>query len=78
MGSSMSTPMGPDVWRDLIEQLVAQKQRLMETSDLEEDTRPNPGATEAQLAAAERRLGRPLDAQYRELLSVADEWGYFW
>ncbi|WP_458687110.1 SMI1/KNR4 family protein [Nocardia tengchongensis] len=74
----MSAPMGLDAWRALIERLVAQKQRLVETSDPKEDTRPNPGATEAQLAAAERRLGRPLDAQYRELLSVADGWGYFY
>ncbi|WP_157573670.1 SMI1/KNR4 family protein [Nocardia jejuensis] len=74
----MSTPVGPDVWRDLFERLVAQKQRLLETGGTEADTCPNPGAAEAQLATAERRLGRPLAARYRELLSIADGWDYFY
>ncbi len=54
-----------------------QKRRLRESGDLEEDSRPNPGATQDQLIAAEQRLGRPLDPQYRELLSVADGWQHF-
>ncbi|MEV6325398.1 SMI1/KNR4 family protein [Nocardia sp. NPDC051787] len=74
----MSTPMGLDAWHDLIERFIAQKRRLLETGDLEDDTPPNLGATEAQLIAAEQRLGRPLDPQYRELLSVADGWDYFY
>lgn len=37
-------------------------------------TYPNPGASEAQLQAAESRLGAGLDPQHRELLSVANGW----
>ncbi|MFF2555538.1 hypothetical protein ACFVUS_31340 [Nocardia sp. NPDC058058] len=73
----MSSPVGRDRWLDLLERFAEQKRRLREAGDLEEDSHPNTGATQAQLVAAEQRLGRPLDPQHRELLSVADGWGYF-
>ncbi|MEV6279669.1 SMI1/KNR4 family protein [Nocardia sp. NPDC051832] len=69
---------GRAVWEALIGDLVAQKRRLVSFRSYESDTMPNPGATEEQLCAAESRLGRPLDPQYRELLSVADGWDHFW
>lgn len=73
----MSAPVGRHRWLGLLELFAEQKRRLRESRDLEEDSHPNPGATQAQLAAAEQRLGRPLDPQYRELLSVADGWQHF-
>ncbi|MBF6180380.1 SMI1/KNR4 family protein [Nocardia otitidiscaviarum] len=74
----MSTPVDQDAWHDLIERFIAQKRRLLKTGELEDDTHPNPGATQAQLIAAEQRLGRRLDPQYRGLLSVADGWDCFY
>lgn len=38
-------------------------------------TVPNPGASEADLEAAEHRLGHRLDPDHRALLQVADGWG---
>ncbi|WP_280397245.1 SMI1/KNR4 family protein [Nocardia carnea] len=74
----MGTPVGREAWQDLIQRFVAQRRRLLAACENEEATSPNPGATESQLLMAERRLGRPLDPQYRELLSVADGWDYFY
>lgn len=64
-------------WRELIDRLIEQKRRLVSLDRYESDTMPNPGATEEQLSEAEARLGRPLDPQYRELLSVANGWEHF-
>lgn len=38
---------------------------------------PNPPASEAAIAAAERRLGVCFDAEFREFLSVCDGWSRF-
>ncbi|MFE3188158.1 SMI1/KNR4 family protein [Nocardia sp. NPDC059240] len=73
----MGVRLGRAVWAELIDQMVAQKRRLVEFSEYESDTRPNPPATEEQLRAAEDRLGRSLDPQHRELLSVANGWEHF-
>lgn len=74
----MGTPVGQEAWQDLTQRFVAQRRRPLEAGENEEGTSPNPGATESQPLMAERRLGRPLDPQYRELLSVADGWDYFY
>ncbi|MEV6767944.1 SMI1/KNR4 family protein [Nocardia sp. NPDC051030] len=73
----MGVQLGRAVWAELIEQMVAQKRRLGEFCDYESDTRPNPPATEEQLRAAEDRLGRSLDPQHRELLSLINGWEHF-
>jgi hypothetical protein len=38
---------------------------------------PNPGASEAAIASAERRIGRPLPPSYRAFLREADGWPRF-
>ncbi|WP_194818978.1 SMI1/KNR4 family protein [Nocardia sp. XZ_19_385] len=73
----MGAAVGQEAWQELIGRMVVQKRRLVEFREYESDTRPNPGASEERLRAAELRLGRPLDPQYRELLAVADGWDYF-
>ncbi|MFI1912299.1 SMI1/KNR4 family protein [Nocardia sp. NPDC020380] len=61
---------------ELIEGFIVQRElraRLM--PDLyAPPTYPNPGASESDLAAAEARLGRPLDPIHRQLLQIADGW----
>ncbi|WP_306359248.1 SMI1/KNR4 family protein [Nocardia sp. CC227C] len=74
----MGTPVGDKAWRELVDGLAEQKRRLLAFGDYESDTMPKPGATEEQLRAAESRLGRRLDPQYRGLLSVANGWDHFW
>ncbi|SUA79301.1 Uncharacterised protein [Nocardia otitidiscaviarum] len=74
----MGAPVDRKAWRELVDGLVEQKRRLVTFGDHESDTMPKPGASEEQLRAAESRLGRRLDPQYRELLSVANGWDHFW
>ncbi|WP_306357092.1 MULTISPECIES: SMI1/KNR4 family protein [unclassified Nocardia] len=74
----MGTAVDRKAWRELVDGLVEQKRRLVTFGDHESDTMPKPGASEEQLRAAESRLGRRLDPQYRELLSVANGWDHFW
>lgn len=73
----MAGAVGREAWEELIGRMVAQKRRLVEFEEYETDSTPNAGATEEQLVAAEGRLGRPLDPQHRELLSVTDGWHHF-
>ncbi|MCK6532834.1 MAG: SMI1/KNR4 family protein [Polyangiaceae bacterium] len=40
--------------------------------------KPNPGATGAEIVAAEKRLGRPLPPSYREFLMLHDGWPRFY
>ncbi|KXO88874.1 SMI1/KNR4 family protein [Tsukamurella pseudospumae] len=71
----MNTDVGVARWRELIDAFVVQQERLVRIHpDLYEMTRPNPGATEEQLLAAEERLGHPIPNQYREFLTVANGW----
>ncbi|NNH75679.1 hypothetical protein HLB23_38505 [Nocardia uniformis] len=61
---------------ELIEGLIVQRERRARLMpDLyAPPTHPNTGASEADIAAAEARVGRPLDPTYRQLLRVADGW----
>lgn len=71
----MNTDVGVARWRELIEAFLVQRERLVRIHpDLYEMSRPNPGATEEQLVAAEERLGFRIPAQYREFLTVANGW----
>lgn len=71
----MNTDVGVARWRELIDAIRAQKERLVRADpDLYEMSQPNPGATEEQLLAAEERLGHRIPAQYREFLAVANGW----
>ncbi|MBL1079440.1 SMI1/KNR4 family protein [Nocardia sp. 2] len=74
----MGRPVDLELWRELIERLVEQKRRLVAYRSYESDTQPKAGASEEELCAAESRLGRRLDPQYRDLLSVANGWDHFW
>ncbi|AUN39747.1 SMI1/KNR4 family protein [Tsukamurella tyrosinosolvens] len=71
----MNTDVGVARWRELIDAIRVQKERLVRADpDLYEMSQPNPGATEEQLLAAEERLGYRIPAQYREFLTVANGW----
>ncbi|MEC4615617.1 SMI1/KNR4 family protein [Tsukamurella tyrosinosolvens] len=71
----MNTDVGVARWRELIDAIGVQKERLVRADpDLYEMSQPNPGATEEQLLAAEERLGYRIPAQYREFLTVANGW----
>lgn len=66
-------------WADYIGTLGALRQELAEvdTSGVYELTIPHLAATEEEIAAAEARLGHPIDAQYREFLRYANGWPEF-
>jgi len=67
-----------DDWGNLIGYLVQVRDRLHSYDPVVfPDTIPHVGATEEQLAAAEGRIGRPLDPLHRELLSYANGWPDF-
>ncbi len=63
-------------WPALIGQLVLVKQELaaVDTAGLWEHAWPRVKADEASIAEAERALGEPLDAGYRDFLLHADGW----
>ncbi|WP_194819882.1 hypothetical protein [Nocardia sp. XZ_19_385] len=69
----MGEPVGLAAWQELIDRFIEQRERYAPTGG-GPFTFPNPGAEEAQLRAAEARLGDALDPQHRELLSVANGW----
>ncbi|MBL1080019.1 SMI1/KNR4 family protein [Nocardia sp. 2] len=75
----MAAPVGSRAWRELLDQMVVERVRLAAADEYERPlTLPRPGATEAELRAAEERLGHSLDPHYRVFLSVADGWdSYF-
>lgn len=65
-------------WQELIDAFVVEARRYAEVSEHYELTLPQPGASEAELAQAEQRLGYRLDPDYRTLLSIANGWdGFF-
>ncbi|MFC8043991.1 hypothetical protein [Nocardia sp. NPDC057353] len=68
----------PNTWHAVLEAFTEQARRRAEIDGAPApDTPPRPGATESELAAAERRLGRPLHPGHRALLATADGWdGY--
>lgn len=61
-------------WQELIDGFVTEMRRRAGVDEDFELTLPNPGASEADLDAAERRLGHRLDPDHRALLKVADGW----
>ncbi|GAB2568497.1 hypothetical protein GCM10027167_89640 [Nocardia heshunensis] len=67
------------VLTELIDGFIAQRERRARLMPelYAPPTRPRPGASEADLAAAEERLGRRLDPVHRQLLEVADGWPEF-
>ncbi|MBS4101504.1 SMI1/KNR4 family protein [Tsukamurella paurometabola] len=71
----MNTDVGVARWRELIDAFLVQRERLVRIHPaLYEMSRPNPGATEEQLVAAEERLGHAIPAQNRQFLTVANGW----
>ncbi|WP_457171464.1 SMI1/KNR4 family protein [Mycobacteroides abscessus] len=65
-------------WQELIDAFVVEARRYAEVSEYFELTLPRPGASEAELAEAEHRLGYRLDPGYRTLLSIVNGWdGFF-
>jgi hypothetical protein len=69
----MGEPIGRATWRELIDRFIEERHRYA-VPDGGPFAHPNPGADEGQLRAAEERIGRTLDPQHREFLSVADGW----
>lgn len=61
-------------WQELINGFVTEMRRRASVDANFELTLPNPGASEADLDAAEQRLGHRLDPDHRALLQVADGW----
>lgn len=61
-------------WQELINGFVTETRRRASVDENFELTLPNPGASEADLDAAEQRLGHRLDPDHRALLKVADGW----
>ncbi|WP_083014796.1 SMI1/KNR4 family protein [Mycobacteroides saopaulense] len=71
----MAERVGIQAWRELLDSMIENKRRHALVDDgLYPMTYPNPGANEEELSAAEVRLGRPLDPQYREFLGLANGW----
>lgn len=67
----------PNDWRTLVAGFAEQRRRIAEIAGPGESPTPappRPGAAAAQLAAAEERLGFPLDPGHRALLATADGW----
>ncbi len=60
-------------WERHIQELVSVQRKVSE-SEGRNPPRPQPPATEAQLAAAEAKLGLSLDPQYRDFLRHANGW----
>lgn len=63
-------------WEDLVGHYAAIRQELAGLSDKSYHrlTLPGVAAAPEEIAAAEARVGMPLDAQHKELLSVIDGW----
>lgn len=61
-------------WHELINGFVTEMRRRASVDEDFDLTLPNPGASEADLDAVERRLGHRLHPDHRALLQVADGW----
>lgn len=64
-------------WIQLLTRMAAVNERLHAVDPTRPHTSPNRGATKAQLAAAEQRIGHRLPAQYRQLLAIANGWDLY-
>lgn len=65
-------------WPDLIAEMGLIKQQVSRVRSIHSFTIPGVAATEEQLAAAERRLGHPLDPMHREFLGYGNGWVDFY
>lgn len=68
------------VWSVLLGHMVVAKQAIAEAEPgrLEPFAPPRPKATEAEIVAFETQTGQRLPTSYREFLSHADGWPYFY
>ncbi|NYI03425.1 SMI1/KNR4 family protein [Allostreptomyces psammosilenae] len=68
-----------DKWGPLIGQMILLKQQIAETGAIPtfRYTLPRVAAREEEIAAAEARLGAPLDPGYRTFLTYANGWDAF-
>jgi hypothetical protein len=74
----MSNASGFTDWPELIGESVLLRQRMNELDpEISPYTIPKVGASPEQLHAAEVRMGAPLDALHRELLTYANGWEFF-
>lgn len=65
----------PVDWTALLDDLVLARGRMgVRAPEIYPTPLPHGGASAERLAAAEQRLGHPLDALHREVLTVADGW----
>ncbi|WP_067658353.1 hypothetical protein [Nocardia harenae] len=68
----------PNTWQALLDAFTEQARRRAAIDGAPAPgSPPHPGATPAELAAAEQRLGRALDPAHRALLATADGWDRF-
>jgi len=58
--------------------LIKQEIQARDTRALWDHRLPALASTEAELAVTERRIGQPIDPQYRNFLLVAGGWQSFW
>ena len=68
-------------WGSLLGEMIIRRDRLTQLNpELWQPSIPGAPATGADLRGAETRLGRPLDAQHRDLLLEGDGWqdGFGW
>lgn len=65
-------------WPDLIAEMAMLRQQVSQVHDLHSYTIPHLAATTEQIAAAESRLGHPLDPMHREFLSYGNGWPEFY
>ena len=67
-------------WRPLIAEMasIMDEIRAHDRRGLWQQHAPEPGASRAELADAERRLGLRLHPFYRRFLGVANGWRAFW
>ncbi len=65
-------------WRALLSEIRSVQTEIMRTAPYRDaGLVPNPGASEATIEQAERRIGRPLPPSYREFLAVHNGWPRF-
>jgi hypothetical protein len=69
--------MDREAYREIVDRVVAAERAEAERTGDECDSEPRPGASEADIAAAEGKLGKPLHPSHREFLLAHDGWRHF-